>query len=93
VHDLSGQEKTKEPKNTDQEEKEKKLFQTKRVGWGYGNTVIVGKLMDSLPKALFIGVIVALDLRGIYFLYQLLLQDRSVISWHDPLVTNIYLFL
>jgi ZIP family zinc transporter len=65
VHDLSGQDKTKEPKNTDPEEKEKKLSQTKRVGWGYGNTVIVGKLMDSLPKALFIGVIVALDLRGL----------------------------
>lgn len=37
----------------------------KKKGWGYGNTVIVGKLMDSLPKALFIGVIVALDLKGL----------------------------
>lgn len=29
------------------------------------NTVIIGKLMDSIPKALFIGVIVALDLIGL----------------------------
>lgn len=63
VHDLSGEKKTKESKNGTQEEKESP--QTKRLGWGYGNTVIVGKLMDSLPKALFIGVIVALDLRGL----------------------------
>lgn len=63
VHDLSGEKKTKESKNGTQEEKES--LQTKRLGWGYGNTVIVGKLMDSLPKALFIGVIVALDLRGL----------------------------
>lgn len=63
VHDLSGEKKTKESKNGTQEEKESP--QTKRLGWGHGNTVIVGKLMDSLPKALFIGVIVALDLRGL----------------------------
>jgi zinc transporter, ZIP family len=29
------------------------------------NTLLIGKLMDSLPKALFIGVIVALDLKGL----------------------------
>lgn len=44
---------------------ENNFSQTKKIGWGYGNTVIVGKLMDSLPKALFIGVIVALDLKGL----------------------------
>lgn len=53
----------KESKNGNQIEKE--VIQTKKIGWGYGNSVIVGKLMDSLPKALFIGVIVALDLRGL----------------------------
>ena len=47
------------------EKKENNFSQTKKKGWGYGNTVIVGKLMDSLPKALFIGVIVALDLKGL----------------------------
>lgn len=40
-------------------------FSNKKERMGYGNTVIVGKLMDSLPKALFIGVIVALDLKGL----------------------------
>ncbi len=65
VHNLSGQEKTTESKDSDQGE-EKESPKTKRLGWGYGNTVIVGKLMDSLPKALFIGVIVALDLRGLF---------------------------
>lgn len=29
------------------------------------NTLLIGKLMDSIPKALFIGVIVALDLKGL----------------------------
>jgi ZIP family zinc transporter len=29
------------------------------------NTLIIGKLMDSIPKALFIGVIIALDLIGL----------------------------
>ncbi|MDN5868446.1 MAG: hypothetical protein L0H55_13760 [Candidatus Nitrosocosmicus sp.] len=29
------------------------------------NTLIVGKLMDSIPKALFVGVIVALDIVGL----------------------------
>ena len=53
----------KESKNENQIEKE--VIETKKIGWGYGNSIIVGKLMDSLPKALFIGVIVALDLRGL----------------------------
>ena len=43
----------------------KRRYSNKKIGWGYGNSIIVGKLMDSLPKALFIGVIVALDLRGL----------------------------
>jgi zinc transporter ZupT len=46
-------------------EKEKEELQTKKLGRGHGNSVIVGKLMDSIPKALFIGVIVALDLKGL----------------------------
>ncbi len=46
-------------------EKEKEKPQTKKLGRGHGNSVIVGKLMDSIPKALFIGVIVALDLKGL----------------------------
>ncbi len=46
-------------------QKEKEGGQTKKLSRGHGNSVIVGKLMDSIPKALFIGVIVALDLRGL----------------------------
>ncbi len=65
MRNLSDQEKIKESKDGDPEEKKKSL-KTGKLGWGYGNTVIVGKLMDSLPKALFIGVIVALDLRGLF---------------------------
>lgn len=62
-NEIADEKKPKESKNGDQIEKE--VIQTKKIGWGYGNSVIVGKLMDSLPKALFIGVIVALDLRGL----------------------------
>ena len=62
-NEIADEKKPKESKNGNQIEKE--VIQTKKIGWGYGNSVIVGKLMDSLPKALFIGVIVALDLRGL----------------------------
>ena len=62
-NEIADEKKPKESKNGNQIEKE--VTQTKKIGWGYGNSVIVGKLMDSLPKALFIGVIVALDLRGL----------------------------
>lgn len=62
-NEKADEKKPKESKNGDQIEKE--VIQTKKIGWGYGNSIIVGKLMDSLPKALFIGVIVALDLRGL----------------------------
>lgn len=63
-----GKENTKKKKPSKFEystQKENGSIDTKKLGWGYGNTVIVGKLMDSLPKALFIGVIIALDLRGL----------------------------
>lgn len=42
----------------------KRNFFNKRKS-GSANTLLIGKLMDSIPKALFIGVIVALDLRGL----------------------------
>jgi zinc transporter, ZIP family len=48
---------------------ERKTYQQKgrriRKNKSSANTVLIGKLMDSLPKALFIGVIVALDLKGL----------------------------
>lgn len=37
----------------------------KNIRSNSANTLVVGKLMDSVPKALFIGVIVALDLAGL----------------------------
>lgn len=37
-----------------------------RKKFSFGNIIIVGKLMDSIPKALFIGIIVALDLKGLF---------------------------
>src|ERR671916_1682499 len=46
-------------------QKEKDGSQTKKLARGHGNSIILGKLMDSIPKALFIGVIVALDLKGL----------------------------
>ncbi len=61
--EIADEKKPIESKNKNQKEKE--VFRTKKLGWGHGNSVIVGKLMDSIPKALFIGVIVALDLRGL----------------------------
>lgn len=48
---------------------ERKTYQEKgtriRKNKSSANTLLIGKLMDSLPKALFIGVIVALDLKGL----------------------------
>jgi ZIP family zinc transporter len=46
----------------------KKINQTqnKKRKPSFSNIIIVGKLMDSLPKALFIGIIVALDLKGLF---------------------------
>lgn len=48
---------------------ERKTYQEKgrriRNNTNSANTLLIGKLMDSLPKALFIGVIVALDLKGL----------------------------
>ncbi len=55
----------KTPRVQKRKQKEKEGIPTKKLGRGHGNSVIVGKLMDSIPKALFIGVIVALDLRGL----------------------------
>lgn len=37
----------------------------KRRALGYGNIIIVGKLMDSLSKSLFVGIMIALDLIGL----------------------------
>lgn len=38
---------------------------SKRKKKSVSNILIVGKLMDSLPKALFIGIVIALDLKGL----------------------------
>ncbi|MFB5599175.1 MAG: ZIP family metal transporter [Nitrososphaeraceae archaeon] len=40
--------------------------QNKRKKISFSTIIIVGKLMDSLPKALFIGIIIALDLKGLF---------------------------
>lgn len=38
----------------------------KNKKFSFSTIIIVGKLMDSLPKALFIGIIIALDLKGLF---------------------------
>jgi zinc transporter, ZIP family len=43
----------------------KKKNDTKNLPVNSANTLVIGKLMDSIPKALFIGVIVALDIVGL----------------------------
>ncbi len=43
----------------------KKKKNTKNLPVNSANTLVIGKLMDSIPKALFIGVIVALDIIGL----------------------------
>ena len=54
------------------DEKEAKYDQIKKINRSQkekngnkSNVIIIGKLMDSLPKALFIGIIIALDLKGL----------------------------
>lgn len=42
-----------------------KITKKKRKALGYGNIIIVGKLMDSLSKSLFIGIMIALDMIGL----------------------------
>ena len=50
----------------DRHDQIEKIDQSQKVKKGNkSNVIIIGKLMDSLPKALFIGIIIALDLKGL----------------------------